>query len=251
MTQEGGTPLDFWARIQKMIDDAVAGLARSGMLRNASISDGGLTIKGGFLRLLTKAVGGIEQFYIGPTGEILGNGEYQQFLRVRRADGSTVLRLWDAFPDADGTLNQALSWLDRLGNVVVADDTDGGMGIARPYLPAVFYPSRSSDFPSTNSAAFGAIHRAMMTKQQPKLFVSVWGFNDTAGATGEIRVMVNGVQLGSTVTTGNTAVTQYNFGPAVVAGDYMQELWVEIQARLVTGTGVVRVGAAWVDGRQT
>lgn len=242
-------PRDFWGRIQKMIEDAVAKLARSGMLRNATISDGGLTIKGGFLRLIYKT---FTQFYFGPVGDVLGNGETQQFLVIRRADGTTVLRLWDAFPDPDGTLNQALSWIDRSGNVAFADDTDSGQGIARPWLSGGFAPVRYEDMSvSTASATFETLWEARITKQQPRLEVIYRATMDLAGATGETRVLVNGVQLSTTSTEGFVVVVRYR-GPEAVAGAHMSELVVEIQGRVTGGAGArVRVeGIGW-RGRQT
>lgn len=250
MTQEAGTPRDFWDRIQKMIEDAVAKLARSGMLRNASIAEGGLTIKGGFLRLMSAVVGGVETFYAGPITPALPDGSYQPGMIVRRNDGTVVLQLWDPIPSV-GDYSQFLAWLDRQGNAIFTDDTDSGFGIARPHLAHSFYPSRVQDFPTTTSATFETIFRARVEKQQSNLFVQAWGATDTAGTTGEVQVTVNGTILGTVQTATSGVINGYNFGPAAVAGNFGDILNVEIQARRTAGTGNVQAGARLVSGWQT
>lgn len=244
------TPPGLLERILLEVDKRIASFARSGFLRNATISDGGLTIRGGFFRMLA-GLANVQMFYLGPSGPVLGDGTVQQIWQIRRAGGQLVLDLYDAFPGVDGTLNQALNWRDRNGNAVIADDTDSGQGIARPYLPGVFYPARNVDWPKVTNTSFETVFRAQVPKQQPKLYVRAWGWNDTAGATGEIKVLVNGIQLSTTVTTGNAAVTEYLFGPAAVDGAHLSSLVVEIQARMVSGGGSLQVGAAQVQSRQT
>jgi len=249
---DAGTPPGLVDRIRVIVREELAKFARSGFLRNASISDGGLTIRGGFLRLLSKATGGVTLFYIGPSSAVMPNGEYQQYLRIRRADGTTVLQLWDSNPGDDGTLNQALSWLDRSGNVVFADDTDSGQGIARPYLPIAFYPARNGDWVKTTSTTFDVMHRAQSPKQQPRLIVKVWVNPSTPGTAGELRVMVNGTQLGAVVSfTNDGFVHEYTFGPLPVEGAHMSLLIVEIQARRTAGTGEIQVAPSQAEGRQT
>ncbi|KGH48249.1 hypothetical protein IN07_03340 [Modestobacter caceresii] len=251
MGVDAGTPPGLADRIRQIAEQEVRKFARSGFLRNSSISDGGLTIKGGFLRLLSKATGGVTLFYLGPSGDTLGNGERQQVWIVKRADGTNVLDLYDAFPDQDGTLNQALSWRDRTGNTVFADDTDSGQGLARPYLGTPFYRARDADWLSTTSTEWSTLFRAKLPKQQPSLFARVWAAHTAAGASGQLRVMVNGQQLGSTVITDPAAVTEYLFGPGPVPGDHMAGLSVEIQARMVSGSGGLKVEPSQLQGQQT
>lgn len=252
MGLDAGTPPGLWERIRSIAAEEVVKFARSGFLRNASISEGGLTIKGGFLRLLAQATGGTELFYIGPVTPNAADGSPQQGWRVRRADGTSVLLLRDAFPTDDGgVLNQALNWYDRGGNVVLADDTNSGQGIARPYIPGVFYQARSGDWPTTTSTTFETVYRMRLPKQQPRLLLRAWGVSDTAEGVGELRVMVNGTQLGSTVTTAYGTVTEYLFGPTAVDGAHLSTLVVEIQARLASGTGGVQCAPSQAQGQQS
>lgn len=244
MGMDAGTPPGLVERIRLIVAEEVRKFARSGFLRNASISDGGLTIKGGWFRLLSKVTGGVEQFYLGPIGDVLGNGERQQFWRVRRADGSAVLMLWDAFPDPDGTLNQALSWMDRSGHTVLADDTDSGFGLARPYVPGAFYKARYTDWVFNDTNTFQTIYRAELFKQQPRLSVAVMASSTAPDVTGEVRVLVNGQQWGGAQAV-PWALNTLLFGPEVVSGTHMQLLTIEIQARLA------RVEPLHMYGRQT
>lgn len=251
MGVDAGTPPGLAERIRQIAATEVAKFMRSGFLRNASITDGFFTIKGGAFRLLSKATGGVEQFYLGPVGDVLGNGERQQFWRVRRADGTTVLRLWDAFPGADGTLNQALSWADRTGNVVFADDTDSGQGLARPWLSGGFARVRYGDMTvSTSAADWETLFEARVDKQQPRLMVGYRASMDADGATGETRVLVNDVQLGPTAAEAFVLATRF-IGPEPVAGAHMDQLTVKIQARRTSATGGLRVEPIGWWGRQT
>lgn len=249
MAQEAKVPAGFFKTVQKMIDDSIARYARSGPLRNAAISEGGLTIKdGGALRLST--ADGVAAFYVGPVNPPLPDGSPQPGWIVRRNDGTAVLVLRDTRPDLDG-YSQFLGWYDRTGQAIFTDDTTSGFGIARPHLAHAFYPSRYGDFLKTTNAAFETLWRARVEKQQPQLHVEAWGTTDTAGTTGEVRVMVNGVQLDATQTATSSVVNGYVFGSSPVAGSFGDILDVEIQARRTAGTGSVQVGAKFVSGWQS
>lgn len=250
MGVDAGTPPGLWERVRAIAAEEVVKFMRSGFLRNASISDGTFTIKGGVLRLL---FGDVDVFYIGPVDPPLPDGTPQQGWIVRRADGSTVLDLRDAFPaDDGGQLRQALNWRDRSGHVVFADDTNSGEGIARPWVPGVWQLSRALDWPQVANGTFETVYRAKMRKQHPRLYTAAFGWCDTPGATGEMRVMVNGVQLGPTAALDNASVRETTFGPEATSGAHMSELVIEVQARLASGTGTVRCSPSVPpEGQQT
>jgi hypothetical protein len=248
MGVDAGTPPGLVDRIRQIAAEEVRKFARSGFLRNASISDGGLTIRGGFLRML---FGDVQLFYIGPVSPNLADGSPQQGWIVRRADGSTVLSMRDAFPEDDGgVLRQALNWYDRTGNSTFADDTNSGQGLARPYLPGTFYRSDYADWVAVSGGTFVTKFRARMTKQQPQLYVRAWASNDTSGATGEVRILVNGTQWGPTRATA-FSISEFEWGPLTVAGDHMSTLVVEMQARVASGAGAVRLEPSRLEGRQS
>lgn len=252
MAQEAAVPAGFWARVQKMIDDSIARYARSGPLRNASITGGaGLTVGAGG-KLVVQHPDGRDLMLMGEYDSSnvynMPDGSRQPMALIWRSDGSLALGMFDPTP-ANG-LQQFLALYDRGGNIIVSDDTNSGQGLARPYVPGVFYPARYGDWLSTTSSTFETVWRCRMPKQQPQLYVRAWATNDTSGATGQVQVMVNSVQLGSTVST-SFAQTEYVFGPLPVTGKHMDTLVVELNARVATGTGGVRVGAARLEGQQS
>lgn len=139
---------------------------------------------------------------------------------------------------------------DQTGSVVFSDDDVSGQGIARPYLAIPLYPTAFANFVGTTSTAFVDLYGGTSYKQQPRAYVRVMAGNDTSGATGEVRVMVNGVQLGATASTG-FSVAAYDFGPLPVDGANMDPLVVSVQARMVSGTGSVKVSPATSTGFQS
>jgi hypothetical protein len=244
-------PPDLWQRIEQLIDRRVADAYRSGALRNATISDGGnLTVTGGAVKVLSPD--GATSAYWGPVAPTLPDGTYQPGWIMYREDGTLAAAMYDPNPDpgGPGDYKQFLALYDRGGSVINSDDTASGQGLARPYLAYPFYRARYADWIGTTSATFETLFRARIPKQHPRLYVRAWASNDTGGATGELRVLVNGVQVGTTQATGFVVAEQV-IGPAAVAGAHMDTLVVELQARLATGTGAVRVEPSRLEGWQS
>jgi hypothetical protein len=104
---------------------------------------------------------------------------------------------------------------------------------------------------ATTSTTFETLWKGEMLKQHPKLSVATRATTDTSGSTGEIRVLVNGVQLGSSVASVGFALTTSLLGPDVVDGDHMKLLTVEIQGRMASGAGSLKVEPLHVIGRQS
>lgn len=240
MGQEAAVPPGFKEQIQKMIDQAVAKAYRSAPLRNASITDGGITVRNGYVRV--RSAEGVTTAYMGGVTPALPDGTYQPGLIFRREDGSLAMALYDPDPDPDGPgdYKQFLATYDRGQNVILSDDTYSGQGLARPYLPNTFYRDRYADWVTTTSTTFETLFSAWVYKQHPRLVVQAWASNDTAGATGEVRVLVDGQPWGSVAST-DFGVATKDFGAAPVAGAHMESLRVEIQARVASGGGGVRV----------
>jgi hypothetical protein len=89
-----------------------------------------------------------------------------------------------------------------------------------------------------------------MPKQHPRLEVAVRAGMDTAGATGQIRCLVNGVPHGG-VGEVAFAISPTTFGPANVAGDHMAKLAIEVQVQRTSASGAMRVAPILVQGRQS
>lgn len=255
MTQQGDIPPDLWARIDQMIDRKVAALARSGMLRNASISGGtGLTVGGGgnltvdggsFDAKYPAGEGGGVAVHIGDqyeSGSYIGTG-----LLVQAPNGTDmIVARQDTFFG-----NTRVDLYDSGNRVIVGNDAATGQGLARPYVPFVVYQSRSADWPTVSSGTFTTVYRAKGPKQQPKLYVETWANAVDPASVAEVRVLVNGAPWDVPKLSTAGFVTGLNFGPTAVDGGHMDTLSIEVQFRLASGTGVVQCGAARVEGRQS
>lgn len=251
MTQEAAVPPGFWGRVQKMIDDSIARFARSGFLRNASITDGGLTIKGGG-SLTVEDNGSIRVRYPDGTssvyaGDIYGveSNEYSGTgLLVQGPDGRDIAHIRS---DA-ATGNTSVVIRDAQGNAVFSTDRISGQGLAGPFLNGGFARARFTDFTvAANTDQFVTLWRQWVTKEQARLEVAYMASMDTSGTTGEVRVLVDGVQLGSTTAEGFAVGTRYILGS--VAGAHRKALNVEIQARRIGTTGALRVEPLYYSGR--
>jgi hypothetical protein len=241
MTQEGAVPPNFIEQIRRIAQEEVAKLARSATLRNASISKGGrLTIKGGAIAV--EAADGGLTFFVGGITPSLPDGTYQPGMTLRREDGTLAMALYDPDPDPDGPgdYKQFLALYDRGQRIIMSDDTASGQGLARPWLGATFYRERYADWIGTTSTTWETLFTAYLYKQHPELFVQMWTSNDTPAATGEVRVLVNDVPFGTPAATG-FVVSAKTFGAEPVSGSHMGALEVQIQARVVSGGGAVRV----------
>lgn len=251
MTQERAVPPNFKEQLRQMVRQEVAEAYRSAANRNASIGSGGkFTINGG--ALVVEAADGEISAYFGPVAPTLPDGTYQPGMTLRREDGTTAMAMFDPDPDPDGPgdYKQFLALYDRGERVIVSDDTTSGSGLARPFLSAAFYRDRFADWATTTSGTFETLFTAILYKHHPRLWVQVWASNDTAGATGEVRMLVNSVPW---LSVGSTAFAQstQSFGPAPVDGAHMASLKVEVQARVASGGGGVRVEPRACIGMQS
>lgn len=236
MTQEAAVPPGLMEQVRQIAREEAAAVYRSAPNRNASIGEGGtFTIKGGRLIVNYPASEGsgvgvyFGDLYSGTT--YLGTG-----LLTQGPDGFDIASFRSDV--ATGTTLAIIR--DGQQNAVFYTNNATGEGLGRPWIPGGFYLSRNADWPTVTSGTFETVYRAKTSKQHTRLLVRTWGANDTGGATGQIRVMVNGVQLGSTASTASSAVSEaLMYGD--VAGAFGVELIVEIQARLASGAGGVQV----------
>lgn len=103
-------------------------------LYSASIGSGGLTVKGGFIRLVDDA--GVERLYIGPSTFQQPPGVTQPAFMVRDSSGRVRLGVYDAEP---GAAYEPTVWIfDDADHVAFTTDQQGG--IAEPWLPVPMYP---------------------------------------------------------------------------------------------------------------
>ena len=243
MTQEGSVPPDFWARVQQVAERAVDRYARSGASRNMSISGGsGLEVTAGSKLRIRHPSGGtmlLAGVFDANHSYDRADGSYQPMCLLYRSDGTIALSMFDSQSGGGG--QQYIAMWDRSGNVVFSDDTNSGQGMARPYLSGSFSAARFTDFRYTvTSTTFETVAEQYITKQQPRLQVRAKASMDTSGATGEMRVLVDGVQLGAT-TSESFAIATRDYGPVAFTGTHMQVVRVEIQGRVTSAGGSLKI----------
>lgn len=251
MTQQGAVPKDFFEVIRKIAREEAAKSYRSGANRNSSIGSGGtFVIQGGRLQLI--ADDGHTIFYVGPLGQRQQDGSDQQGFELIRADGSVVLAMYDAQPGQ--TVRQALNWYDRTGNPVIADDTNGGVGLARPWLPMPLPVSTDiTSWPKTSATTWTEVARSLPYEQHP---VIVWQGDAYSAGTAEVQLQItdlsSNVLLSSPVHT-VAAGTTIAFADQLTlpAGFWSQNRVYSVMARMTGGTGPVYVQTFSLYGRQT
>ena len=248
MTQEGAVPPAYGEYLRRIIREEIAAYARSGASRNMSIGEGGtFTVKGGQLRVLYPAEdgGGVGLFFgdlkFETDGSYAGTG-----LSVQAPDGTDILTA-----RTTTTTDYPIVLIrDGQGNILISTDSVGGQGLTRPYLSTGFYRQRFADWTvQTTDTAWEGLWKAEVQKQTPGLYVGVQCSMDTSGTSGEVRVLVDGVQMGDIEPVG-WALSIRRFGPAAVAGTHNQTLTVEIQGRVPAGVGAMKVEPLYMLGRQ-
>ncbi|MET9372968.1 hypothetical protein ACFYV5_17425 [Streptomyces sp. NPDC003035] len=146
------------------------------------------------------------------------------------------------------TINRPLFRIfDGYGHEIFADDIMTG-GLARPWLPLMPpLPSDVAKWPSTTSAAFTTIARCSNPIWQPKMRIVI-NTAASSNATGQVRVLVDGVQFGPTVTAGST-YEHLGLLPGDMKTRFGQTMNIEVQA-LATG-GTVYAQTVLIHGAQT
>lgn len=170
-----------------------------------------------------------------------------------REDGTIAAALADLNP-LTPPYKQAWQNVDRSNNVIFADDTNSGFGLARPYIPAGTFVSISVPTDTTTSTSFTGLAWADVFQQHPKITASVL-VQTSAGTTGEVRMtIVGGPQVCSTLTVAAGIFGQVTLQPgAWPAGTYAfdQRITMQLEARVTGGTGSIGVRALGLWGVQT
>ncbi|MBB4983663.1 MULTISPECIES: hypothetical protein [Streptomyces] len=136
---------------------------------------------------------------------------------------------------------------DGYNHEIFADDIMTG-GLARPWLQLM--PPLATDvtkWPSTTAAAFTTVARCSNPVWQPKMRLAI-STAASSGATGQVRVLVDNVPFGPTVTAGTT-YDYIGLLPGDMKARFGQSMNIEIQA-LATG-GTVYAQPVLIHGAQT
>lgn len=230
----------------------VSDLERANPLENATIGRGGITItKGGALTV--KDTDGTVVGIIGALPAVYDrvDGTPQPGVAFYREDGSLAALLGDL----NATIppyRQSFQVLDRHGHVIMADDTNGGQGVALPYL--TFGTPTSNAIPTdlTTSATFTTLQSAAGYWMSAKVTGQILVYSSDASTTGQVRVTdENGTQVGATITVTANEFAWVNWGPVVIPGNFGDGKVLNVQARRTGGTGTIGINAGTLIGVQS
>ncbi|WP_037912338.1 hypothetical protein [Actinacidiphila yeochonensis] len=155
--------------------------------------------------------------------------------RIRKL--STAVTIRRPITTIGGT---AIRIKDQHGNTIISDAAAGGLG--RPYL-AMLPPQdvTYTRWPQTTSTVWTTIAQSQNVVWQPNLHLIVATYAPS-GTTGQLQVLVGGVQVGQTATVTASGTFEYN-GPVVdsevFANQFGKQLTFEIKAQVTSGAGPV------------
>lgn len=181
-----------------------------------------------------------------------GSGRRQTVVGIARDDGSLALMCADLGTVLNHPHQQALAWFDRGGNVVFADDTVSGVGIARPHLSMCggLVNLNPSTWPATTATSATAISGGVSEYQQPKV---QWAFYISASANtnGTFTLEYNGATVATQTIVGGTSgnTLYWSSTAAVPSGLTFGSLYnVTLLAQVTSGTGSVGAQCLLLQG---
>lgn len=208
-----------------------------------------LLVNGGTLQV-NDPNSGSQVFYVGPGGMNDGSGREQAVVYIHRQDGTIAMALFDGGTAPGHTIQQALQFFDKSGNIYLADDGDG-QGLARPYIPIGFFTDAIGvPTATTTSASFVTLQTLIGFKQHPKVQGQIEVYADV-GTTGTVQVVdqSSNVLFTTNLTSGQFGYVSY--GPVALAGTHEQAISLNIQGKVLTGAGKVGVRGVAAIGVQT
>jgi hypothetical protein len=110
-------------------------------------------------------------------------------------------------------------------------------------LPAAvvpMYPAQSLQMLSTSSTTYVTLWQGLVLRSWPTLSIA-GSCSAGAGSTGDLRVLVDGVQVGA-VTAIPAVFTFWSLDREPLAPGALAEALVQVQARVLTGAGPVSIG---------
>ena len=248
-------PLTWMNREIKTIKGQIRELMSGRRILNAAeIDEGGLQItNGGSLRVIDPASGNVVLF-MGNEPIPDGSGRTQMSFWVRRDDGSYAIEVRDGGVTADHAHQQNFAIRDRAGNVVSADDTVSGVGIARPHLAVgPLQDTNVARWPATSATTWTSIATCFIERQHPQL---TWGIQlyAPAGVTAQFRLLFNAIQVGTTQTVVGATGGTFTFWtstapfPTSTFGDVRL---LELDAQVTAGTGTASAQSIFLEATQS
>lgn len=174
----------------------------------------------------------------------VGGGNVGQGFLLQRDNGDD---LFSVFASAETGLQEVRIW-DHGGNQVFTTDKDG-FGLDRPYQDIPMYCTNSLGEARTAATDWSSrwIGRYRHTHPAIHAQVAAWVTPDQTTTTGEIRLMINGQQVGSTQVISTTSATIIDFGgdgvyPTTGLGMVSYEFQqITIDAQVTGGDGWISV----------
>lgn len=244
----------------RILEERIAKLEHGAFSENVAFGPEGIRVKGG-TGLTVEAGGGVSVkdggdvtiadggtlTVIDASGNVLAIigdvGGGTRGIRVIRTDGTVSFQVGDKpdGPDPDGTGTLAI--FDQQQNAILWDDPRSGFGFGLPSFPFHLFPWRATDRLSTNSTTWQPLYLGYPRRWSKRTGIMVLLSCDT-GVTGEARVVLDGVQVGSTVTASGTSVNSAYITFDLPDGTFSDVAGtLEVQGRVASGTGKVYV--AW------
>ncbi len=225
-------------------------------LYSAQISSGGLTVKGGFIRLRDDA--GQERVYAGPTEYAQPPGTTQPVFWVRDATGRVRLGVFDA--TAGATYEPTVWIFDKADRVALTTDVNGGLAEPWLYVPMYpkFIPTNFSNLTNTDPSLpvsacnGGVIWEGRIGKcSHPRIQFDLVTGRITGGSGSPTYTMwVDGVQVGSYsgTTYQNSLHGPYDISSKLGATNISVQVKVSATG---TGTDLIACGMNGISLRQT
>ena len=170
-------------------------------------------------------------------------------IMINQLDGSDYLRFqsnlagFENWEFLDGEENALLSTEANTAGVK-------GRGLARPYFGNNF-ESVATPTDTTASGSFQTLQKAIWVKHHKA--IKTWVEVQVTAITGEIQWRINTgpdagtIIHGPVVKSGNSLDS---YGPFLVPGAHLAEFEIELQARVASGAGLVRVRTMAAIGRE-
>lgn len=240
------TPQDLIDRI-RALERKVDDLSGRVNIRPAlnTIVGGSVTVKGGG-SLIVQDTNGDNVLNIGRVSPDV-DGEPQMATVIRRMDGSLAFAVWTSAT----TGVQPVRIYDKNSNIILADETaSAGGGLAIPWMSLnVPQPLTRDGWGNTTSASYTAVLRTIVPLMQPKFYIQVIGAFSSGTGSGQIRLMVGGVQVVEAAADANIDgifdVPSWNYTGTP------QATTIEVQAKRISGTGTYAASCRSFYGRQS
>lgn len=148
----------------------------------------------------------------------------------------------------------ALEILDSTGNECLVTDPNGdGSGLWWPWIPIMMAPMTISTWPFNTSGSFVTVAQGASPTTSQRIFVACRTICDSGATAGQVRLMVNNSQVGSTIAV-TTSAGEADFGPIAHGVNSTTDAFIEVQTRVTAGAGNCRAipyWATWINSTDT